>query len=271
MMKHETLHIFPNRPWADLITYLHESVPGKPYPPRRAMIVCPGGGYAHLSTREDEPIALTWANAGFQTFILHYGINENAKNFGPLVEACLAIRYVREHAEAWNIDPDRIFITGFSAGGHLAASAGTLWDHEAVRAAFGDVPTRMGRPDGTVLCYHVISSGEFAHRGSMYHLTRQDATDEEQAPYSLENFVDADTAPSFLWHTANDPVVPSMNSILYAAALAKRSIPYELHIYPDGVHGLSLCDERTWDNVPALINPVAHGWVELAVRWAKNF
>lgn len=269
-MKHETLHIFPDRPWVDLVTYLHEPVPGKPCAPRRAMIVCPGGGYAFLSEREDEHIALTWMNAGFQTFVLHYGVNENAKNYGPLIEACLTIRYVREHAKEWNVDPDHIFITGFSAGGHLAASAGTLWDHEAVRAAFSDVPTRMGRPDGTVLCYPVITSGQYAHRGSMYKLTHEGASDEEQAQFSLENFVNTDTAPAFLWHTANDPAVPSMNSLLYASAMAKCGVPYELHIYPDGVHGLALCDERTWDNNPALLNPVAWGWVELALRWAKN-
>lgn len=266
-MKIQTLPVFTDRPWAKVTAYLNEN---RSTAPRRAMIVCPGGGYAHLAFREDEPIAMMWASEGFQTFVLHYGINENAKNFGPLVEACTAIRYVREHAAEMNVDPDHIFITGFSAGGHLAASAGTLWNHAAVKTAFGDIPTRMGRPDGTVLCYPVITAGEFAHRGSMYNLTRQDATAEEQAPYSLENFVDENTSPSFLWHTANDPAVPSMNSILYAAELAKRKIPYELHIYPDGVHGLSLCDERSWDGVPPLINPVAADWIHNAVRWAKE-
>lgn len=266
-MKHEVIKFMPDHPWADLVTYLNTTRAVKP---RRAMIVCPGGGYAHLSYREDEPIALAWAAEGFQVFVLHYGINENAKNFIPLIEACSAIRYVREHAEEFGVDPERIFITGFSAGGHLAASAGTLWDHEAVRAAFGDVPTRMGRPDGTVLCYPVISAGKFAHRGSIDNLTSPDASPEERAAYALEDFVDETTAPSFLWHTANDPVVSSMNSLLYAAALAKQKIPYELHVYPDGVHGLSLCDERTWDGVPPLINPVPAGWFKLAVRWAND-
>ena len=266
-MKHEILHIFPDRPWADLVTYLNTN---RAVEPRRAMIICPGGGYEHLSYREDEPVALMWASEGFQVFVLHYGLNENAKKFGPLIEACLAIRHIREHAAEYDVDPNRIFITGFSAGGHLAASAGTLWDAEPVRAAFGDVPTRMGRPDGTILCYPVISSGEYAHRGSMYKLTREGATDEEQAPFSLENFVNADTAPSFLWHTANDPAVPAMNSLLYATALATRGVSYELHVYPDGVHGLSLCDQRSWDGVAPLVNPVPSDWVHHAVRWAKN-
>ena len=89
------------------------------------------------------------------------------------------------------------------------------------------------------------------------------------SPYSLENFVDADTAPSFLWHTANDQAVPSMNSLLYAAALAKCKIPYELHIYPDGVHGLALCDGRTSEGSSAFVNPVAADWLHQAVRWAN--
>lgn len=265
-MKIEVLHICPDRPWSDLTAYLNTNRAVKP---RRAIIVCPGGAYSHLSYREDEPIALAWVAEGFQTFVLHYGINENAKSFGPLIEACSAIRYVREHAAEYDIDPARIFITGFSAGGHLAASASTLWDHAAVRAAFGDTPTQMGRPDGAILCYPVISAGEYAHRGSMYNLTREGATAEEQAPFSLENFVGDQTPPTFLWHTANDGGVPAMNSLLYASALAKHKIPYELHIYPDGVHGLALCDERSWDGVPPLINPVAAGWFDLAVRWAN--
>jgi acetyl esterase/lipase len=266
-MKIQTLPVFPDRPWATVTAYRIDD----PCPlPRRAMIVCPGGGYEHLAHREDEPIALAWAAEGFQVFTLHYGIKENAKNFGPLVEACMTIRYVREHAEEFGIDPNRIFITGFSAGGHLAASAGTLWDHAAVRAAFGDASTRLGRPDGTVLCYPVITAGEYAHRGSMFNLTHPGSSLEEQAPYSLESFVDEETAPSFIWHTANDPVVPSMNALLYASALACRKVPYELHIYPDGVHGLSLCDSRTFDGVPALINPVAADWFSKAARWAKT-
>ena len=104
----------------------------------------------------------------------------------------------------------------------------------------------------------------------MYNLTREGASAEEQSAFSLERFVNEDTAPAFIWHTANDPAVPAMNSLLYASALAKCGVSYELHIYPDGVHGLALCDGRTWENVPPLINPVAAGWVELALRWAKN-
>jgi len=269
-MKVETLHIFPQYPNADLVVYLHDEIERVPPTPRRAMIVCPGGGYGFLSDREDEVVALAWLAEGFQAFVLHYGIGEHAQNFEPLIEACLAIRHVREHAGEYNVDPDHIFITGFSAGGHAAAAAGVLWDHEAVRAAFGNVPTRMGRPDGILPCYPVISAGEFAHRESFLQLAGRRSTRDEQMNFSLENFVDETTPPAFLWHTSDDNCVPIQNSLLFAAALAEHHIPFELHVYPHGAHGLSLCDERTWAGNPAMLNGVAKGWFDLAVRWAKE-
>lgn len=267
-MKVETLHIFPDYPNADLTVYLHTEIERVPPTPRRAMIVCPGGGYGFLSDREEEVVALAWLAEGFQSFVLHYGIGEHAQNFEPLIEACTAIRHIREHAEEYNVDPDHIFITGFSAGGHAAAAAGVLWDHEAVRAVFGSVPTRLGRPDGILPCYPVISAGEWAHRGSFVALAGPDV-DAQQA-FSLENFVNETTPPAFLWHTSDDGCVPVQNSLLFASALAKYHIPFELHVYPHGAHGLSLCDKRTWADNPYLVNERAAGWFDLAVRWAKE-
>jgi acetyl esterase/lipase len=269
-MKIETLHVFPSYPNANLVAYLHTEPSHFPSTPRRTVIICPGGGYHALSWREDEAVALAWLNAGFQAFVLHYGICEHARNYEPLIEACLAIRYLREHAAEYNVDPEHILITGFSAGGHLAASAGVLWDHAAVRAAFGDVPTRLGRPDGMVLCYPVITAGKHAHRGSFLNLAGKESSYDEQKEYSLELSVSETTPPAFLWHTADDNCVPVENSLLFASALSEYNVPFELHIYPHGVHGLSLCDERTWENNPALLSPVASGWFELAVRWAKG-
>ena len=269
-MRAQGLHIFDNDPYAELIPYLHEPSAELKAKPRRAMIVCPGGGYCFLSAREDEPVALAWLAEGFQVFVLHYGICDRAKGYAPLIQACTAVRYVREHAEEWNIDPNRIFITGFSAGGHCAASAGTLWDHEAVREAFGDVPTRIGRPDGTIPCYPVISAGEYAHRHSMVMLSPEGATVEEQQAFSLEKWVNADTAPAFLWHTSDDGSVPVQNSLLYASALAAHGVPFELHVFPHGAHGLALCDERTESGNPSFSNPHAAVWFPLAVRWAKQ-
>lgn len=274
-MRHETLHIFPEYPNADLVTYLHRDAPELKAEPRRAVIVCPGGGYGWCSEREDEPVALAWMAEGFQAFVLHYGVKEHAANYEPLIEACLAVRHVREHAAEYNVDPRHIFITGFSAGGHCAASAGTLWNLPCVSDAFerqyGDRETRKGRPDATILCYPVITSGIYAHRPSFLTLCGNiSATEEEQARFSLENFVDRDTAPAFLWHTSDDNAVPVQNSLLYATALSASHIPFELHIFPHGCHGLSLCDERTWSRNPQMLSPSAAAWFPLAVRFAKQ-
>ena len=121
-------------PFAATLTSLcFSNSPDLKLTPRRAVIVCPGGGYSGLSDREDEVIAAQYLAAGFATFILHYGVKENAKDFQPLKEAALAIKHVRENAAHYNVDPDYVFISGFSAGGHLAASAGVFWDHPAVK------------------------------------------------------------------------------------------------------------------------------------------
>ncbi len=260
----------PIPPAATLTAYLHQEYASVPKTPRRAVIICPGGGYEGLSEREDEPFALAFAAEGFQPFVLHYSLKETAANYAPLIEVCSAVRYVREHAEELCVDPEHIFTVGFSSGGHCAASAGTLWDHPAVQAAFGDVPTRMGRPDGMILSYPVISSGDDAHRSSFWWLAGRDSTPEQQAEFSLELHVNETTPPTFLWHTADDGCVPVQNSLLYASALAAHHVPVELHIWPCGTHGLALCDKRTWVNIPAMIHPVAKEWFSMAVRWAKE-
>lgn len=270
----ERLPVYPERPGCALTLYRHtELIPDAPL--RHAIIVCPGGGYQFLSGREEEIIAMQYAAAGLQAFVLHYGVGEHAANYVPLIQACSAIRYIREHAQELNVRPDRILITGFSAGGHLAASASTMYRHDAVKAAFltyfGDENTALGRPDGSILCYPVISSGVYAHRGSFWMLCGSaDASEEAMREFSAELLVDNDTPPAFLWHTANDNVVPVQNTLLYASALAAHGVPFECHVYPDGPHGLALCDERTWVNSPAFLCPAAAPWIDRAIRWAKQ-
>lgn len=239
--------------------------------PRRAVIVCPGGGYSALSDREDEVIALQFAAAGFASFILHYSVKENAKSFRPLQEAALAIKYVRENAERYNVDPDYVFISGFSAGGHLAASAGVLWDHPAVREILNSEQTDIARPTGMVLCYPVISAGEWAHRGSINRLCgSEENTEEERNRFSLELHVSDTTPPAFLWHTAADATVPVQNSLLFASAMAAAKRPFELHVFPEGQHGLALCNEQTASGNEK--NIVLHNeiWMQLAIKWMRQ-
>lgn len=273
-MKIETLPIEPQAPYCSLVMYRHEeNVPS--VGPRRAIIVCPGGGYIGLSGREDEIVALQYAAAGFQAFVLHYGVGRNAANHVPLLQACHAIRYLREHAAELYIRPDRIFITGFSAGGHLSASAGTMYRHPVVQESFlkqyGDDRTLLARPDGMILCYPLITTGPYSHRASIITLCGgAEPTPEQELDYSPDRHVSDETPPAFLWHTADDGAVPVQNSLLFAAALAEHRIPFEAHIYPHGVHGLSLCDTRTWCENPDFLAPDVAPWIHLAIRWAQK-
>ena len=245
--------------------------------PRRAVIVCPGGGYSGLSDREDEVVAAQYLAAGFATFILHYSVKENAQNFQPLKEAALAIKHVRENAEHYNVDPDYIFITGFSAGGHLAASAGVFWDHPAVKELLGTEDTRVCRPTGMILCYPVITTGEYTHVHSTQRLCGKfnkepivTYTREEADQFSLELHVKENTPPAFLWHTAADQAVPVENSLLFATALSRAKVPFELHIFPEGCHGLSLCNEQTMSGNEKMFVPHNEVWINLACKWARE-
>ena len=141
--------------------------------PRRAVVICPGGGYSMLSEREAEPIAKPFLAAGLNVFILRYTVGDGARDYQPLIQVSLAIKHIRENSEEYNVDPEQIFIIGFSAGGHLAASTGILWKTDAVQKALGasaEDPTEIGKPNGILLSYPVITSGEFAHKRSFFFL-----------------------------------------------------------------------------------------------------
>lgn len=235
---------------------------------RPAVVICPGGGYCYTSTREGEPIALQYLAAGMQTFVLHY-------NCAPAVFPCAllelasSIAYVREHAQEWNIDPDRIFVIGFSAGGHLAASIGCFWHAPFVSQALGVTPEQI-RPNGNLLAYPVITSGEFAHRGSFDALCRGLDQEKYLKLTSLELQVTELNPPTFLWHTNEDGAVPVENSFLYTAALRKAKVPVEFHMYAHGWHGLSLANEETACEEGRAL-PKVQSWMELSIAWIRDF
>ena len=234
--------------------------------PRRAIIVCPGGGYNGLAPREADPIAVQFLAAGFATFILYYSVKENATNYQPLKEVALAVKYVREHAEEYNVNPAYVFTCGFSAGGHLAASAGVLWNSPVLDEVLGDAPKGINRPTGMILSYPVITAGKWAHKGSIANLCgTKEFTKEEGDRFSLELHVDETTCPAFIWHTFADNGVPVQNALLMADAMTKARVPFELHIFPEGRHGLSTCTELVG-------TPLPHNecWMELAIRWVKD-
>ena len=234
-----------------------------PYPvaataPHGAVIVCPGGGYSGRAPHEGEPIARRFNDHGLTSFVLDYRVAPYRHPW-PLRDAQRALRWVRHHAAQWQLDPAKIAILGFSAGGHLAASATTHWD-PGDPAASDPIDRHPCRPDAAVLCYAVTSFEEFRHTVSIQNLLGENPPDELRRSLSNELQVTAETPPTFLWHTADDAGVPVENSLLFAAALRRCGVPFELHVYQSGPHGLGLAPDD------------AHiaSWAQLCGEWLVN-
>ena len=273
-MFYHTFKLSDKYPEAELTAYVCDPEPT--VDPRPAVVICPGGGYGGLAARESEPIVRRFLGEGMNVYLLTYSLGERAANYAPLIEASLAIKLVRERAEEDNSDPHKIYILGFSAGGRLAASAGILWNIPEVRDAVGVTsgisPEGINRPDGMVLCYPVITAGEFTHLKSAQRVSGHKVlTEEDIDRFSLERHVDSTTPPAFIWHTFSDASVPVWNSLLLMNAMAAAKVPFESHIFPEGPHGLALCNKQTWEKQDRLLIPHAEVWSELAVKWIRDF
>lgn len=278
-MIYQTFSLGIEYPEASLTAYVCDTQ--MPSEPRPALVVCPGGGYTALSPREGEPIVRRFLADGFNVFLLKYSIGEKASNYAPLIEAARAIKLIRQRAIADNTDPQKVFIIGFSAGAHLAASAGTLWRLpqvcDAIGVSSGECEEGINRPNGMVLCYPVISGGKYTHDGSVLTFSghaRSEGlgalTQEEIEKFSLELHVDSTTPPAFIFHTFEDSIAPIQNSLLFMNALTEAGIPFEAHLFPEGPHGLSLCNEDTMVGNEKLLHPRAECWPELATKWMKS-
>ncbi len=236
---------------------------------RETIIMCPGGGYVMTSDREAEAVALKFVAEGFNVVVLRYSVAPN-KFPKALIELAATVDYVRSKSKEWNVDKDKIIVCGFSAGGHLAGSLGVLWDNKILEEAL-EINKDNIKPNAMILCYPVITSGEFAHKGSFDNLLGENVSEVEREKLSLEKLVSKNTPTTFLWHTFDDGAVPVQNSLFFANSLASNNVPFELHIYPNGVHGLSLCEELTAMNGQSEhINQHAGTWFKLAVEWIKN-
>jgi acetyl esterase/lipase len=226
--------------------------------PFACIVVCPGGGYGGRAPHEGAPIAKWLNSAGVAGFVLDYRVRPYRHPI-PLGDAQRAIRLVRARAAEWKIDPKRVGILGFSAGGHLAASAATIFDAGKADAA-DPIDRQSCRPDAAILCYPVITFGEFRHNGSMMNLLGESFDDKLRQELCLETRVTRETPPTFLWHTSEDAGVPVENSLLFAAALHKNKVPFSLHIFPHGRHGLGLATDV----------PEVCAWTSLCVDWLKG-
>jgi acetyl esterase/lipase len=231
---------------------------------RPAVLVLPGSGYVECCPREAEALAVRFNAAGFHAFVLWYSCAPR-RHPVPIQDCARAFTIIRSRSGEWQIDSSRIAMMGFSAGGHLALSE-TLFHRESWAAVPGVKP-ELGRADALMLCYPVISSGKFAHRDSFNALLGEHPDPDLLKLFSLENQISAGLPPVFLWHTCTDELVPVENSLLLAGALRRAGIPLEMHIFPEGKHGLSLAVDETKAGDSKNVNLHAAQWFTLCLNW----
>ena len=238
-----------------------------------SVLIFPGGGYTHVcSDREGEMIAEAFFERGLNAFVLDYTVGEGVLYPNHLIEASFAITYIKTHAAEFGIDPERIFTVGFSAGGHLSGSMAILHKDPEVLEYLG-IKKGDNKPCGSILSYPVVTALENTHEGSFAALTGKPfakISDPEKKKLSLEANVDEDSAPIFIWHTSEDQAVPVIGSLRLAEAYNRIGRAFSLHIYPYGVHGLALANERTSNGNPDFIQPLPQAWVDESVRWIKT-
>lgn len=220
---------------------------------RPAIIICPGGAYVYCSPREAEPVALSYAARGIHAFILRYSCGWDAAGFAPLEEVSWAIGYLRAHAEQWHIDPERIITCGFSAGGHVALSAGVLAEN---------------KPNAMILGYPLVSISNTPGQNYMVKLLtgKQEVTDEDAAPFQLTEKITMETPPLFVAATAED-LLTGHGALLLINKYNQLGKKYELHIFQHGPHGYSLGNDVSADGSSQMLNEAYAQWHELSVKW----
>jgi acetyl esterase/lipase len=230
-----------------------------------AMVICPGGGYEHLAPHEGRDYALWLNQHGVTCFVLKYRLGSNGYHYpAEFQDVTRAMRMVRADAAQWHIEPHRIGIMGSSAGGHLAATLLTHFDSGNTNAD-DPIERQSSRPDLGILCYAVITMGEYTHQGSRENLLGKHPSPKLVKLLSNELQVKTNTPPCFIWCTYEDKTVPMENSLLFAEALRQQHVPFALHVYEKGGHGMGLADK------PPFKHP--HPWADDCLFWlkAQNF
>lgn len=234
---------------------------------RPGLLIIPGGGYHSVCDREGEPVGLKFLGHDISVFVLKYK-TKDLKYPAQIIQALVALNVIRKNAKKWNLDENAIYTMGFSAGGHLCATLGTAYKEEEVLKLLGYTYDDV-KVNGMILCYPVLTLKEFTHEGSKLNLIGDDQELSEHL--SIENRVNSKTPRTFIWYTYNDDVVPMENALIMANALRVNKIPFELHIYEEGPHGLSVSDETSaHDGDDYYINKDVSSWVNLCANWIKR-
>ncbi|OON97627.1 MAG: hypothetical protein ATN36_02825 [Epulopiscium sp. Nele67-Bin005] len=239
---------------------------------RPCIIICPGGSYMYTSDREAEPVAMHFLAHGFNACVLRYSTLPNQFP-RQLLELSATIAHIRRNSDEWGVEPEQIVVLGFSAGGHLAGSIGVHWDKDFATEGLELLPEE-NKPNKLVLCYPLISTDPnlYALPAQAQMLVKTFSPLNFEQEISLENHVSENTPPTFLWHTLDDVIVNVENSFKFALALRKNNVPLEMHIYPQGVHGLSLATtQTTHENNLDLIDEHINSWADLASEWIKRY
>ena len=253
-----------------LTVYLQEPSEALAIQERPLILICPGGAYAYTSDREAEPLALSFLAMGYHAAVLRYSVAP-VRFPAALCELVRSMKCIRTHSKEWKIRPDRIFVLGCSAGGHLAASLGVFGHSAEILTAAGldTEDSEAVRPNGLILCYPVITGGEYAHRGSFENLLGSEM-EHRTEEMSLEKRDLSKMPPVFIWHTFQDPSVPVENTMLLIRALREAEIETEVHIFARGGHGLSLANELTRNAEGQGTESSCTAWIQLVHTWLSE-
>lgn len=299
-MYSEIFRLYENREDVTLTTYVQnesDSLLGNQKRP--AILICPGGGYMKCATQESEPVALRFAAMGYHTFVLKYStyfsldsttpfpavreeikVREHCIFPNPMLEIGKAMLLIREHAKEWNLDEERIALCGFSAGGHNVAMYANNWNTSIFTDTFGK-KAELFKPMAIILCYmagdyYFTKPEDIEEKDDMFFrvsytaiLGKQDLTSDDIEKMSPSKHVTKDTPPTFLWATYEDSTVSVKNTLKMAEALADNKVPFELHVFEEGNHGLSLATQAS-AKVKMQVRPTVAKWVDMAEVWLQK-
>lgn len=295
-MTNETINLYEDRKDVTLTTYvISDSVELLNGKRRPAVLICPGGAYLSCSDREAEPVALKFASMGYHAFVLRYStygegnsefpdfskpfpVKQHCRHPAPMREIGKAMLLIREHAGEWLVDMEKVAVCGFSAGAHNTAMYGTYWQTPLLSEFFNEKP-ELFKPAALILGYTLSDyvfmkertaanplDEAFFKASNIAFLGDAEPSDGKLAEVSPARHVSANTPPTFLWSTSEDTMVPIQHTLRMAHALADNNIPFEVHIFEDGAHGLALASQAS-ACVTSQINPDASKWADLAGAW----